>query len=295
MLRCSGKCRLFACLGAIVLLAGGTSAWWFVRNQEAQAKTPLGRSWPASKRVSIDRIDHSALDALLKKYVDDDGYVDYKSWKASAADRRKLQAYLAQLGKADLSRRSNRSTQLAFWINAYNAVTLEGILQVYPTTSIRKHTSRFGGYNIWKHLPLTVGGRKFSLDDIEHKMLRKMSEPRIHFAIVCASIGCPKLRNEAYTAKALEKQLTDNAVDFFSRPKHIRVDRRTGALYLSNILKWFGKDFGRSDGAMLKAVSPYMPRDAQRMIAAGGVRVKFALTYNWELNDQAHKPRGARP
>ncbi len=164
------------------------------------AKTPLGRSWNSSKQVSMENIDHSSYNSLLQKYVDNNGYVNYKAWKSSSKDRRTLNNYLAHLSQANRSIRASKNARLAFWINAYNAVTLEGIMQVYPTTSIRNHTAKLVGYNIWEDLYLIVGKNKFSLEQIEHKILRKMKEPRIHFAIVCASVGCPRLMNKAYTA-----------------------------------------------------------------------------------------------
>ena len=286
MSRCSKKCRVVAAVGLAVILAGGAGAYLFVKSQEASAKESLGRNWRASERVSMNRIGHSRFDKLLKKHVDGDGYVDYSAWKKSAADRRELQTYLAELGRADLNRRESKQSQLAFWINAYNAVTIEGILQVYPTSSIRKHTSRFGGYNIWKHLPLTVGGKKFSLNDIEHKILRNMGEPRIHFAIVCASVGCPRIRNEAYTADKLNAQLKDNTQDFFSRSKNFQVER--GTIKLSSILKWFGSDFGGSKSAVLSYIRPYLPKTAQPL-ANSRTRVEY-LDYDWRLNDQRSKP-----
>ncbi len=251
------------------------------------AEAPLGKQWPVSRQISIDHINHSYFDALLKKYVDSDGYVDYRRWKNSPTDRERLIQYLAHLSRASTSLRASRSAQLAFWINAYNAVTIEGILQKYPTSSIRNHTAQLFGYNIWKDLPLLVGGKPYSLDTIEHAILRKMGEPRIHFAIVCASVGCPRLRNEAYTSQELEQQLEDNARDFFSRKKNLRVDAGSHTLYLSSILDWFGSDFGSSQPAQLKAIRPYLPASAQQLLL-GNVRVKF-LDYDWSLNDQARK------
>jgi len=117
----------------------------------------------------MDDADHLAYDTLLSKYVDRDGYVDYAAWKKSTADRQVLRGYLEHL---------SRDAQLKFWINAYNAVTLEGILQVYPTSSIRNHTAKLFGYNIWKELPLRVGHETYSLDQMEHEILRKMGERR---------------------------------------------------------------------------------------------------------------------
>lgn len=253
------------------------------------AKPPLGKEWPSSQWVSMDQIDHSAFDALLRKYLDFDGFVDYRVWKGTSADRSALQAYLVQLSRASRRQPAGREAQLAFWINACNAVTIEGILQVYPTTSIRNHTAKVFGYNIWKDLPLIVGDEAFSLDQMEHEILRKMDEPRIHFAIVCASIGCPRLRKEAYRPDRLETQLADNARDFFSRPQNLRVDARGRTLYLSSILDWFGSDFGRTIPERLASLKPYLPDAAGALAADPNVRVQY-LEYDWSLNDQKTRP-----
>ena len=142
---------------------------------------------------------------------------------------------------------------LAFWINAYNATTIEGILQVYPTSSIRNHTAKVAGYNLWKDLPLLVGGKPHSLDAMEHQILRKMGEPRIHFAIVCASVGCPRLMNEAYTPDRIEEQLALNTRDFFSRSQNFQVDQ-SGVMHVSSILDWFGEDFGPTQQAQFTEI-----------------------------------------
>ena len=102
------------------------------------------------------------------------------------------------LSQANPQAHSTRHAKLAFWINAYNAVTVHGILREYPTSSIRNHTAKLAGYNIWKDLQLAIGGRAYSLDTMEHMILRPEREPQIHFAIVCASIGLSRLLNEAY-------------------------------------------------------------------------------------------------
>lgn len=267
-----------ACLVASAILRGE------VRSVFAGGGT-LGRQWPVAKRVSIDRIDHAPLNGLLKKYVDADGYVDYSAWQASRQDRQTLLTYLGSLGQADSQATATREAKLAFWINAYNALTIEGILREYPTSSIRNHTAKLFGYNIWHELLLLVGGQKFSLDHIEHQILRKMHEPRIHFAIVCASIGCPRLRKEAYTQGRITEQLTDNARDFFSRSQNLRVDSRSRTLYVSAILDWFGEDFGSSTARQLAAISPYLPPSARQIAAQGNVQLRY-LDYNWKLNDQ---------
>jgi hypothetical protein len=182
--------------------------------------------------------------------------------------------------------KAKRESQLAFWINAYNAVTIRGILREYPTTSIRNHTPRLFGYHIWKDLKLYVGGKPYSLDQIEHEVLRKMNEPRIHFAIVCASISCPRLLNEAYAPKKIEIQLAANAKDFFSREQNFRYDRLTNRFHLSAILDWFSEDFGSNQAEVLNAISEWLPTEsAIRAARTSSPNVSY-LDYNWNLNRQ---------
>ena len=232
---------------------------------------------------SATPVDHSVFDRLLRTYVDDDGWVNYKAWKAQ--DEETLRNYLKSLGKVDPDS-LGRAEKLAFWINAYNALTIQGILEFYPLKSIRDKVSRFVGFNIWDDYPMTVHGKAYSLNDIEHRILRKMEEPRIHFAIVCASVGCPKLRNEAYTAGDLDSQLQDNAKDFFARPRNFRIDKRRNTVYLSSILDWFGEDFGGSDRAKLDFAGKYAPEEKDReYLREGKPKVKY-LNYDWSLNEQ---------
>ena len=115
---------------------------------------------------------------------------------------------------------------------------------------------------------IEVEGKERSLNAIEHEILRKMGEPRIHFAIVCASLGCPKLRNEAYTGARLEAQLDENARDFFRDPQKLRIDVARGEVHLSSILKWFGADFGGTDRSKLDFASRYVALDAERAFLA---------------------------
>ena len=277
---------------ALVSLIGiglAAGAYLELASTPAPEQTQLGRQWSADQQVPMDDIDHSAFDSLLRKYVDDDGYVNYTAWKQSSEDQNTLESYLSQLSRASTTKPSQPNAQLAFWINAYNALTLKGILQVYPTSSIRNHTSRFGGYNIWKDLYLRVGDAEYSLNQMEHQILRKMHEPRIHFAIVCASVGCPRLKNEAYTAEDLDRQLVENATDFFSRSKNFQFDTAKHTIAVSSILKWFGSDFGETQQDRFEFLKPYLPADARQLAVSPDTQVRY-LTYDWNLNDQAHKP-----
>lgn len=260
----------------------GMSHWGV---SDASAGSPVYVGSKATKGRSIDQIDHSAWDALLKKYVDGDGLVDYQSLKSNVADVRKLDGYLAMLSSASANVTAKREAKLAFWINAYNAVTVRGILREYPTSSIRNHTARLFGYNIWKDLKLYVGGTPYSLEQMEHEILRKMSEPRIHFAIVCASIGCPRLLNQAYVTSKIEAQLELNAKDFFSRKQNFRYDKPSKRFYVSSILSWFGEDFGSDQASQLRRISAWLPANAVAAAKRNAVTVSF-LDYDWDLNKQ---------
>ena len=250
------------------------------------AGSPVYVGSKSHKSLSMDRIDHALWDALLNKYVDDDGMVDYQAFKKSTVDTKKLDRYLIILSAADERVQASRDARLAFWINAYNAVTIRGILREYPTSSIRNHTARLFGYNIWSDLKLYVGGKAISLEEIEHERLRKMNEPRIHFAIVCASMSCPRLLSNAYQIQTIEQQLEANSKDFFRRKQNFRYDQNGKRFYLSSILNWFDEDFGDSQAEILKTISKWLPSQSAKVAAkAGGVGVRY-IEYDWSLNEQ---------
>ena len=124
-----------------------------------------------------------------------------------------------------------------------------------------------------------------SLEQIEHEILRKLDEPRIHFTIVCASIGCPRLRNEAYTPAELDVQLADNTRDFFSRQRNLQVDTEGRVVRVSSILDWFSEDFGAKPKEGLAGLAEYMPDRAARFVQQGDFSVDY-LDYDWNLNKQ---------
>lgn len=270
-------------IGLLVIIAGGIVA--YMATAQPTLAVVVGRMVAPGDRVSIDAIEHASWTELLQAHVDEEGLVDYQAWYASKEDLAALDAYLAHLSRADLKARASREAQLAYWINAYNAVTVKGILREYPTDSIKNHTALVG-YNIWKHLLLQSGDTQISLNDIEHKVLRKMDEPRIHFAIVCASIGCPRLLNEAYTADKLDEQLATNAKHFFAQERNFRIDESKNTVFLSAILDWFGKDFGSKQQQQMAAISSYLPTDtARRLVTSGSAKVRY-MEYDWGLNAQ---------
>lgn len=270
---------------SIVLLAAVVAVLGIVPAANAQ-QVVIGQRVPADQRISMDRIDHSSWNALLQKYVNDAGQVNYAAWHQSTGDQRALDSYISHLSAASNTVAATREGQMAYWINVYNAVTIKGILREYPTKTIRNHTSKIGGYNIWKHLQLAVVDTQVSLDAMEHEILRKMDEPRIHFAIVCASHSCPRLLNQAYTGPQLNDQLTLNTRNFFANRENFQYDARRGQFKLSSIIKWFADDFGADQAARLATIAPYLPtREAYNAATNNSVRVSY-LDYDWSLNEQ---------
>lgn len=271
------------------LICWQVASYSFISSAIAGPVIVLGDVKQATARTALENIDHSSWNELLKNYVDSQGMVDYTRWKATPADVAILDAYINLLSTAEIARGTPRDAKLAYWINAYNAVTIKGILREYPTTSIRNHTAKVFGYNIWQDLQLSVQGKTYSLEKIEHEILRKMGEPRIHFAIVCASIGCPPLRNEAYLAENIDEQLADNARRFFAQRSKFQFDPQRRSFAVSPILSWFAEDFGTSQAKQLQMVSPYLPDPTARQVAKEGIGDFSYLDYDWNLNDQATK------
>lgn len=274
--------KILCCLAGLVAIVVVTS----ISLRLARPTALVGREWPLAERVAGDVISHQPWDELLRRFVDDAGNIDYAAWKQSADDLRQLDEYLGSLSRLDEQRAVSPPQRLAFWINAYNAVTVRGILREYPTSSIQNHVAHVWGYNIWRDLRLIVGDTNYSLGQIEHAILRPLNEPRIHFAIVCASRGCPRLLNEAYTAQRLEVQLQRNTLAFFADPTKCAGDATRHELRLSPILNWYAADFGSPTPILLQRIADWLPRDAQSLARSTHVRIVY-LDYDWNLNDQS--------
>ena len=239
--------------------------------------------------------DHKPWDSLLKKHV-----VVVQGGKASqvryaefAKDRAALKAYLDSLSRVTEAQFNAwpKPERMAFLINAYNAFTVEKILTRYPNLkSIRDFGTVFG--NPWKDKFFTLFGRESWLDQVEHEMLRKpgaYNEPRVHYAVNCASIGCPMLREEAFVADRLDAQLEEQAVRFLSDRSRNRYE--AGKLEVSKIFDWFKEDFGVREQyfaryARLLADAP----EAQKLVAEGRAPLAF-LEYDWTLNDVVRDAR----
>ena len=250
----------------------------------ARASSAAPTFQPLNVAHGFNHVDHRRWDSLLRKYVDRNGNVDYPRWQVDQRDRSELRNYLRHLGSVDTSISATRQSQMAFWINAYNALTIEGILQLFPTTSIKNHAPDANGFNIWDDFKLPVDGREYSLNAMEHEILRKMGDPRIHFAIVCASRGCPQLAQRAYLPQSLDRQLTESTRAFFRSPEKFRVDLQRQRFELSPIIKWFGDDFGRDDAERLRFLAQFMPSEQAARLATNGYATVGYLDYDWSLN-----------
>ena len=204
--------------------------------------------------------------------------VDYPAL-ASSAEWRRLVDGLAGADPTPLG----REARLAFWINAYNILAIDLVVLGYPVDEIRELGSFFRP--VWKRPAGRVGAREVTLDEIEHRILRPMGEPRIHTAIVCASTSCPSLRREPWTAGDLDAQLDDGLRRFLADPdKGFRLDRERETVHLSRIFDWFSEDFDAHGGA-LAFVKPHLAAADRRWLDRNpGVRVRF-FDYDWSLND----------
>ena len=224
-------------------------------------------------------VDHGAFDRLLKKYVNAQGLVNYKGLKA---DQAALNQYLALLSKNPPAATAPKAEQMAFWINAYNAYTIRLILDHYPLKSIKDIGSSIQIPFVttpWAAKFFSVGGQKMSLDNIEHGILRKkFDDPRIHFTLVCASMSCPKLRNEAYTADKLERQLDEQGHDFLNNPSKNKPGKT--AAQLSKYFDWYKGDWAKNGQTVVSWVNKY---SAVKLDPTA--KISF-LDYNWKLNEQ---------
>ena len=233
--------------------------------------------------------DHSQYDELLKKHVKGDR-VDYAALKK---DRAPLDAYVdrvAKLGRPELEKLS-RDEQMAFWINAYNAITLRSIVDAYPIEgsffSLHPRNSIRQIDDVWtrKH---TVASRQLSLDEIEHEILRKQwKDPRVHAAVNCASRSCAALRNEAYAGAKLDAQLDDATRCALADPSRNRIDPQRGKVELSKAFEWFGEDFGvkQDERAILDFVARYGRPEWKEFLEGFDPDDVDFLDYDWSLND----------
>ena len=290
---------LIIATGMILLGVG----WWWVDNSQRVESGRIQFAAPGPSEQGGE-FSFDPYGAALHRYVNERGLVNYRGLKA---DNSQLDAFSASLASVSPAQYASWSEprKIAFWINAYNALTLEAIIRNYP---IRSSFLRSAVYpknsirqipGVWDKLRFAVAGREMTLDEIEHATLRaKFNEPRIHVALVCAALSCPPLRNEPYTGEKLDQQLDDQARTFLASSQGLRIDRQAGEVHLSSIFKWFGEDFVRTYGtreqfagksdverAVLNFVSRYVSDPDREFLVSSAYRIEY-LDYDWTLNEQ---------
>lgn len=221
---------------------------------------------------------HQLWNELLEAHVKPNGLVDYKGF---IREKPKLERYLKLLSENAPDRSKwSKNEQLAYWINVYNAFTVKLIVDFYPTKSIRDLGPRIKIpliKDVWHYEFFKIAGVDMSLDEVEHSILRKeFEEPRIHFAINCASVSCPPLLNEAFVAANLENQLTRVATTFINDPSRNKISSQSAQL--SSIFSWFKGDFTKK-GTLIEFLNRY-----SKVKISPNARITF-LDYNWNLNE----------
>lgn len=251
--------------------------------QAAPRARLIDRHW--TQVGAADGVDHDAWTAFLQRYrvMGADGVARLRYGAVSAADRAALDGYIAAL-EATQATALTRSAAYAYWANLYNALTVKLVLEAYPVDSIREVRGGFFNTGPWRDDVATVEGRRLSLDDIEHGVMRPVfRDPRVHYAVNCASIGCPNLDARAFDAAGLDAALDRLAADFVNHPRGAQVE--SGRLIVSSIYEWFEDDFGGDDTGVIA----HLRTHARPPLAAAlaGVDRVWDDAYDWALNDAA--------
>ncbi|WCO01220.1 DUF547 domain-containing protein [Psychroserpens ponticola] len=220
------------------------------------------------KITETETFNHDLWNSLLQKHVSDQGNVNYKGFKA---DKTEFNSYLKSLSETPPQDSWSKDETLAYWMNVYNAFTIKLILDNYPINSIKDIDGP------WNHRFIKIGDKWYTLNDVEHKIIRKMDEPRIHFALVCAAVSCPKLYNKAFTAKNLE-------ADFVLLTKGFLSDSSKNEIFeneikLSKIFKWYGGDFKSNGKDLIDFLNEYSD------VTISDKAKKSYKDYNWNLNE----------
>jgi len=258
-----------------------------VTSATAAPKAEAWTFWAANDPAGRVRVDHAPWDRFLKKYVvtnHPSGINRVRYASVTPEDRKILDGYILRLQQVEVTR-LNRFEQKAYWINLYNALTVKVVLDHYPVKSIRDIKISPGLFSSgpWGAKLLTIQGQKVSLDDIEHRILRPLwKDNRAHYAVNCASMGCPNIQVEAYTPENMDALLEKGAREYVNHPRRVRLsgDR----LHLSSIYDWFQGDFGGSEESVLRHLQRYAnPELATRLKEFGG---KISYDYDWRINEQ---------
>lgn len=219
---------------------------------------------------------HNTWTELLSQHVDEAGHVNYKGIKEKESD---LDAYLKLLSSNHPTEDWSKNDQLAFWINAYNAFTVKLIVTNYPVKTIKELGGSIYKVNTpWDIKFINIGDETYDLNNIEHNIIRKQfEEPRIHFAVNCASVSCPALRNEAFEGKKLNEQLDDQAKRFINDKLKNQLTGKTARL--SKIFSWFRGDFSKEQMTVVKFINKYSETKITEK-----TKISY-LDYDWNLNE----------
>ncbi len=224
-------------------------------------------------------INHAIFDSLLKKYVNEEGYVNYKGF---LKDSVQFNSYLDLLSRNHPNEKNwSKEERLAYWINAYNAFTIKLICNYYPVKSIKDIKSGIPFVSdTWTISFIKIEGKTYNLNDIEHGIIRpKFNDPRIHFAVNCASKGCPPLRNEAYMASKLNAQLDEQAKNFINDGNRNKIQSANKA-DLSKIFTWFSGDFKKAAPSVIAFINKYSNTKLSEKATLN------YQDYDWNLNEQ---------
>jgi hypothetical protein len=277
-------------LGGALALTASTIA---SRSGISAPAAQLWQKWAANDPASRVVIDHQAWGIFLRRYLveEPDGIYRLRYGEVSATDKQALGLYLEKLSNVQVPS-LNPSEQFAYWINLYNALTIKTVVDHYPVTSIREISLGgsllpsfiTGGSGPWHAKLIQVGGEEVALDDIEHRILRPLfKDNRIHYAVNCASVGCPTLMPTPFTATGLQAMLDGCARLYVNHPRGVRAD--ASGLTVSSIYKWYQEDFGGNWQGVLAHLRRYANSATAQMLAP--FSTIHADTYDWQLNDVA--------
>ncbi|MGI9508074.1 MAG: DUF547 domain-containing protein [Geminicoccaceae bacterium] len=271
-------------LGGIAILTAGHSLS-STRQAHAAPAAKLWARWQAHDQSSTATIDHTSWNRFLDRYLalGADGINRVAYGRVSARYKVKLAQYIDDLVALPIST-YNRPEQMAFWVNLYNALTVQIILDHYPVSSIRDIDISPGLFSDgpWGKKLVMIEGERVALDDIEHQILRPIwQDPRIHYAVNCASLGCPNLLPKPFVAVTLDQQLDQAAVDFINHKRAVSIKGRE--LYVSSIYSWFADDFGGHDRYIIAHLKRYASPELAEKLSGF-----FSIDddqYDWRLND----------
>lgn len=224
--------------------------------------------------------DHSTFDAIVKAYVSEGGWVDYAA--LNAGGQAELKKYLDQVAEADFEA-LGRNEKLALLINAYNAFTLQLILEYWNDGRLDS-IKDIPESKRWEDVRWKVGDHTWSLNQSEHEQIRpNFKEPRVHWALVCAAVGCPPLRTEVFTGARINEQLEDQAREVHTNARWFSYDRDAGVVHATELYRWYGGDFEQFDGGVLRHAAKYVPELRKDLETAHSPRIEW-IRYDWSLN-----------